>query len=257
MKTKTKSLPLTDVHYSDLHYLELQHINVKVLLKDTQGLDLDPVVAVFHSWIQDQVCDELLLDVADYRHVHGGPGVILIGHQADYSIDNTDDRLGVRYNRKDVVEGSNSERLRQSVLAALSACSRLQEDTRLDGKFHFNGQDIEITINDRLLAPNSEATRQTLNADFQAFSSMLFAGGEYSLSANPDPRRLLSVSLRASRPFTVKELLENLQFNQSHALQNDALESAAPQNEALRKVGPTHANPDYNWDEGQRIRAAH
>ena len=29
-----------------------------------------------------------------------GPGVMLIGHQADYSVDNTDDRLGVRYNRK-------------------------------------------------------------------------------------------------------------------------------------------------------------
>ena len=43
--------------------------------------------------------------MADYRHVPEGPGVMLIGHQANYSVDNTDNRLGVRYNRKEPLEG--------------------------------------------------------------------------------------------------------------------------------------------------------
>src|SRR5260370_24044056 len=87
-----------------MHTINLQHINVKLVLKDSDSLDhgrdLDPVIPVFHSWIQQQAFDELLLDVADYRHVEGGPGILLIGHEADYSLDNTDNRLGVRYNRK-------------------------------------------------------------------------------------------------------------------------------------------------------------
>ena len=65
------------------HSTNLQHINVKLLLKDSQDVDLDPLIPVFHNWIQEQVCDELLLDVADYLHVHHGPGIVLIGHEAN------------------------------------------------------------------------------------------------------------------------------------------------------------------------------
>ena len=82
--------------------MELQHLNVKLLLENSQDLDLDAIVNIFHGWIQEQLCEELLLDVADYRHVHHGPGVVLIGHEADYAIDNTDGRWGIRYNRKAV-----------------------------------------------------------------------------------------------------------------------------------------------------------
>ena len=57
--------------------MELQHVNVKLLVKNPQEVDLEPLIPVFHGWIQDQVCEELLLDVADYRHVYAGPGVVL------------------------------------------------------------------------------------------------------------------------------------------------------------------------------------
>src|SRR6266568_4408734 len=197
-----------------MHTINLQHINVKLLWKDSEALDhgrdLDPVIPVFHSWIQQQSFDELLLDVADYRHVYGGPGIVLIGHEADYSLDNTDNRLGVRYNRKTVLQGSNEERLAQAAQAALGACQRLEQDTRLDRKLHFNGQEIEILINDRLLAPNRKETWEALEPDLQAFCEKLFGGNEYSLSFANDPRRLLTASLKTSRIFAVWELLENL-----------------------------------------------
>jgi len=228
-----------------MHTINLQHINVKLLLKDSEtldhGRDLDPVIPVFHSWIQQQVFDELLLDVADYRHVQGGPGILLIGHEADYSLDNTDNRLGVRYNRKTSLDGDNQERLAQAALAALRAAQCLQQDTRLDGRLYFNGHDIEIFVNDRLLAPNTAATRAALNAEFQAFSERLFGGSEYSLSFGNDPRRLLAVALKASRAFTVGELLENLKFS---------LVAAAGD---LTRHGPGRAVPDavpdHHWRE--------
>lgn len=190
--------------------IQLQHINVKLLLKDAQDLNLDPVVPVFHSWIQEQSFDELLLDVADYRHVQAGPGIILIGHEADYSVDNTDNRLGIRYNRKATIDGTNQERLAQAALAALGAMQRIQEDARLNGRLHFNGHDVEIFVNDRGMAPNTASTREALSAEFQAFSDLLFGGSEYSWAFGDDPRRLLAVALKASRAFTVGELIENL-----------------------------------------------
>ena len=214
--------------------IELQHINVKLLLRDSESLglgrDLDPIIPVFHNWIQEQSFDELLLDVADYRHVQAGPGVLLIGHEADYSLDNTDNRLGIRYNRKAVLAGTNQERLAQAATAALRATQRIQEDTRINGKLSFNGHDVEIFVNDRALAPNTAATREALNAEFQAFSSRLFGGSEYSLTFGDDPRRLLAVSLKASRAFTVGELIENLKFAQAA--------------ENVPKLGPGSAVPD-------------
>ena len=91
--------------------LELQHINVKLFVNDAEKIDLEAVIPVFHRWIQEQIFDELLLDVANYSHVPDGPGVVLIGHEADYALDNTDGKLGVRYNRKAPMAGKNQDRL--------------------------------------------------------------------------------------------------------------------------------------------------
>ncbi|HEX5411813.1 MAG TPA: hypothetical protein VFZ27_08110 [Terriglobia bacterium] len=191
--------------------MELQHVNVKLLLKNgDEELDLEPLVPVFHSWIQSQGWDELLLDVADYRHVFAGPGVILIGHEANYSVDNTGNRPGVRYNRKAALEGSNQDRLRQATVAALRACRRFESDPRLNSKFLFNGHEIEISINDRLLAPNNPETREAIQPDLAALLQELFAGGEYSLSYENSPRNLFSVSVKTSDTFTIEELLQNI-----------------------------------------------
>jgi hypothetical protein len=190
--------------------MEIQHVNVKLLVPNLDQADLEPLIPVFHSWIENRVGDELLIDVADYTHVPGGPGVVLIGHEGNYSVDNTSNRLGVRYNRKSSVDGSNLDRLSQAAHSALTACHRLEAEPRLGGKFRFNGQDIEIFVNDRLLAPNNAATREALDADFQLFSRKLFRGREYAISYGTDPRSLFTAFVKTSQPFTVAELLEAL-----------------------------------------------
>jgi hypothetical protein len=190
--------------------MTLEHVNVKFLVTNPEDVDLEPLIPIFHGWIQGQVCEELLLDVADYRHVPAGPGVMVIGHQADYSVDNTDDRLGVRYNRKAGLDGSNQERLQQAARAALTAFQRLEEDPRLGGKLRFDGQEVEVFINDRILAPNTEASRVAADPDLQAFAKRLFGGSEYSLTYGNDPPRLFGACLKSSQSFSVADLLKNL-----------------------------------------------
>ncbi|PYU35258.1 MAG: hypothetical protein DMG31_04285 [Acidobacteria bacterium] len=190
--------------------MELEHVNVKLLVKDPDEVSLDPLIPVFHSWIEGQVLEELLLDVADYRHVHAGPGVILIGHEANYSVDNTEARLGVRYNRKAVLEGSNQDRLRHAMRAALNACQRLEMEPSLEGTLQFGGQEMEFFVNDRLLAPNCDTTREEVHSEFEAFFEKLFRGSQYSLSYASDPRRLFGVSVKSSQSFTTADLLANL-----------------------------------------------
>ena len=190
--------------------MQLQHVNVKLLVQNPEEADLEPLIPVFHGWIENQNGDELLIDVADYTHVPAGPGIVLIGHDGNYSVDNTGNRLGVRYNRKAALDGSNQDRLTQAARAALAACRRLEAEPRLSGKFRFNGQDIEIFINDRLVAPNNAATRQEFDQDFRHFSRKLFRGREYSLSYGSDPRSLFTAFVKAAQPLSATELLEAL-----------------------------------------------
>jgi hypothetical protein len=190
--------------------MNLQHVNVKLLAKDADKLDLEPLIPVYHSWIEGKVFEELLLDVADYRHVPAGPGIVLIGLQADYSVDNTGDRLGVRYNRKAALDGDNQECLRQATRSALNAFQRLEAEPRLEGKLRFGGQEIDIFVNDRLVAPNREATREAFRADFQKFFETLFRGGDFSFVYDTDPRRLFGLTVKAARPATVAQLLQNV-----------------------------------------------
>ncbi len=190
--------------------MEWQHVNVKLFVQNPGDVDLEPLIPVFHAWIQNQANGELLLDVADYRHVQAGPGVVLIGLEGNYSVDNTDNRLGVRYNRKASLDGSNQDRLEQAALAALTVCRRLETDPRLGGKLRFNGQEIEIFINDRLLAPNSDATREAAAPEVEAFSRKLFQGVGYSASYERDARKLFAVSIKVARPFSVADLLQSL-----------------------------------------------
>ncbi len=190
--------------------MELQHVNVKLFLKDPETVDLESLIPVFHEWIQSQSGNDLLLDVADYRHVRSGPGMVLIGHEGNYSLDNAGGRLGVRYNRKTALEGSNQDRLVQAMQTALEACRRLEAEPSLDGKIQFNGHEIEVTINDRLLAPNREETRSAAEPELRMLFEALFGEADFTTTYAQDPRSLFSVRVRTVRDFDTAELLDNL-----------------------------------------------
>ena len=190
--------------------IELQHINVKLFLRNPGAIDPEALIPVFHGWIQDRAGDELLLDVADYRHVPSGPGLVLIGHEGNYSLDHAGGRWSIRYNRKAALQGTNQERLTQATQAALLACQRLESDARLDGMIQFDGRELEVFINDRLLAPNSPPSRGAADPEFGTFFSTLFDGLGYSATHAQDPRSLLSVHVRTLHKFDTASLLDNL-----------------------------------------------
>src|SRR5436190_2740660 len=127
----------------------IQHVRVKVFARQPAPIDQGEAIAVFHRWIQDRACPEMLIDVADYRHVPDGPGVMLIGHEASYSLDNTKGRLGLLYSRR-LEGGGAQENLRQAYYAAIDACRRMEQEPEFAGKLEF-GSECEFSINDRLL----------------------------------------------------------------------------------------------------------
>lgn len=189
--------------------MDFEHVNVKLYVDGDESV-LEPLVPIFHRWIVEKPFEELLLDVADYRHVYAGPGVILIGHEANYSVDNTNNELGVLYNRKATFDGSNQDRLRQATRAALTACQKLETEPKLGGKLRFGQNRIEIFVNDRLLAPNVPETRAAFEPELKAFSARLFGGEKYSASYQQDSRKRFGVTLLTAQPIPADRLLSNL-----------------------------------------------
>jgi hypothetical protein len=167
----------------------VQHINLKIFVEDAGAIELADAVGVFHQWIKNSVCPEMLIDVADYRHVPEGPGVLLIGHEANYSLDNRENRLGLLYNRKAALDGTFESRLAQAHRAALDACDRLEREAVFRGKLKFDRNALEVAVNDRLLAPNNEETWQVLRPELEKF----FTG--FEVERRGEPRDLFRVSI--------------------------------------------------------------
>jgi hypothetical protein len=194
--------------------VNVQHINIKFFIENPEAVKLEEFGAVFNRWIQQRLTPELLIDVADYLHVHNGPGILLIGHEADYSLDNRLGRLGLLYNRKAQLEGNTQEKLAQAAAAALTAARLLENENGL--KFH--GQEVQLTINDRLLVPNTPETFAALEPDLRAFFDRLYNGTEYSLTyASPDPRDRFTLDVKAAAHFEIETLLKNLAGETTHA----------------------------------------
>jgi hypothetical protein len=193
--------------------MNLQHINIKFYLENPETVNLAEYSTVFNSWIQQKRLEGLLIDVADYLHVHHGPGIMLIGHEADYSLDDRAGRLGLLYNRKEQLEGTNQEKLAQAVLAALIAAQILEKENGLK----FIGSEVQVIINDRLLVPNTAETFEVLEPHLQAFFTRLYNGAEHMLAHLNDPRERFTVSVKTESRFDVDTLLKNLSVEAAHA----------------------------------------
>ncbi len=188
--------------------MDLQKINVKFFVADSDRVPLTVFINIFHSWIQ--AADGYYYDVADYSHVRSGPGILLIAHEANISIDNTDDRLGLLYNHKQPLEGSNREKLRLAFSWALEICRRIEEEPTLQRKFSFRGNEALVLINDRLLVPNTDESFHAAKPDLEALATTLFAGADFSLHHKNDPGERFAVEIRSAVNFDLSALLENL-----------------------------------------------
>jgi len=193
--------------------MNVQHINIKLFIENPQSVNLADYSAVFNTWIQKHALDELLIDVADYLHVENGPGLLLIGHEADYSLDNRAGRLGLLYNRKKKLEGKTQEKLAQATRAVLTAAQLLEKENGLK----FNTREIQVLINDRLLAPNTTETFVTLEPELRTFFDKLYGGTEYEISYKTDPRERFTVEIKAVVRFDVETLLNILSLEPAHA----------------------------------------
>jgi hypothetical protein len=142
--------------------MDLYKIGIKIFVTNSQAVNLRDFIPVFHGWIQQQkVADHQLIDVHDYSHVNNGPGILLVAHEGNFSMDQEGGRLGLFYYRKRPLQGGFEANLNSVTEIALQACKLLESEPKLDG-LKFDTKEILVIANDRLLAPNDAAARATL-----------------------------------------------------------------------------------------------
>lgn len=191
--------------------MELQKLTVKWFVEQPNAVPLTDFIDIFHGWIQ--ATEGIYHDVADYSHMHRGPGIVLVASDANLSIDESDGRRGLLYSQKSPLSGSTQEKLRAVLRCGLENFCKLEREPKLGGKFKLLGDEAAIAINDRLSAPNTAESFAAVAPEIETVAKNLFAGAEISLERDPDRRRKFAVRIKASRSFSSDELLGRLNNN--------------------------------------------
>ncbi len=170
-------------------------LEVKYFLEPGAAIEPGRIIPIFHDWIRSRSVDGLLIDVADYRHVPDGPGVILVGHDVDYALDFQGRVPGLRHVRK-VNRIAGDLPLADHLAALLAngwqACQALRDLAQ------FRPQPAEITLTDRLRAPNRPETHDRLRPGVHRAAEAVFGRPVKVESVARDPREPLTFRLTAA-----------------------------------------------------------
>lgn len=188
--------------------MDLQQIQWKIHLRDGNAPHPHAWFKSFATWINNS--PEILVDVADYSHVEDGPVIILVGHEAHYSIDHAGRRLGLLRDQRHWMSGNNTEKLLSTLRATLTGAARLEGDSAIQPTPGFLASDLKLVINSRAIAPNTDETLQAIKPELQSVLDGLYGAGEYSLSRDLDPRQRFTVQVTSKQAMTVSQALSRL-----------------------------------------------
>jgi hypothetical protein len=184
--------------------MKAHRISVKLRFSG-EGLELEHFVPVFHAWIRERKLeDEVMIDVADYAHVPGGPGVLLVCHEGHYVIERHGEDWVLCYHRK---RGGEADELDDRIavpLRRLVAAARLLEGAPDLPEIRFETGAIELEIRSRLHATNDVETRDRVLPVLESVLSRRLTGALELQPIDDDPRRPFAVraSLGAAPPLT-------------------------------------------------------
>jgi hypothetical protein len=191
--------------------MEPQKLQIKLYTDRATGISPEAFVLVFHNWIKKKLLPELMIDVANYAHVPKGPGVALIGHGNDYFIDEGEGRLGLLYSRKRGAP-EPGQRVADAFRRTLHAASLIENDASLaagGAKVRFRTDEVQLRINDRLGAPNDDATFAALKPELDGFCGELF-GAPCDITRAGNVKSLFTVKIATGAKTDVATLLGRL-----------------------------------------------
>ena len=189
--------------------MQSEKFQIKFFAKTSPGFDIEAIVPVFHRFIRERVFDELMIDVADYKHVKHGPGIALVGDANDYFFDEGEGRPGLLFSRKR--HGSGPEgRLREGFARALRACKLLDEAPELSGRVSFSSDEILVRLPDRLRAPNDDQGFAEASKELSGLLEKLYGAGAFSITRGAAAPAPLELRVKATNAPAIAALLSTI-----------------------------------------------
>ena len=138
----------------------------------------------------------MLFDVADYAHVPESPGIVLVTHEASFSLDRSDGLFGLLAQRRVNGSGEAADMIATTLRHALQVAAKLEDDPRLAGKLAFDRSRVMIEANDRLRAPNTDEGYRTLEPVVSTAIKAVFSDSTPKVTrVNNDPRDRLAANV--------------------------------------------------------------
>lgn len=180
--------------------MELEQLSVRVIGGAAAQDALEAAIPVLHGWIRERAGEELLIDVADYRHVPSGPDLMIIGDAGHYGVDVTDGTIAVSFAARRDGHGPVGDKLRAGLSSALRLAARLERA----GLGDFSARGVEVRALSRRAVPGGagRALADGIEAPFAA----IFTGSAGVLEPVDDPRGPATVRATLTAPITVAEL---------------------------------------------------
>jgi hypothetical protein len=130
----------------------------------------------------------------------------------NYSLDATERRLGLLYDYKHPIDGTNEEKLRSSLLGVLRVAKRLEEDVGFAAASRpkFKAGEIRLIVNSRALAPNTAETLEAVRPELAKVLSQAFGADGFAVEHLADPRQRFSVQVTAKGSPALADVIKRL-----------------------------------------------
>ncbi len=192
--------------------------SVKLFFQDGRK-DPTRFVPIFHHWIQRSALPLTLIDVADYSHVVRGPGVLLVAHEGQLSIDEEGGKQGLQYDQKRGTFTSEAQSFRSALLTALTAAERLVDDEDAVEGLDFARDRFVVKLKDKLAASVTDSGAGEPAWVHQVKSTLADAVPETNLSfvLESDAVTSPTLTVTSDEPFRLERLVQALQTSRSSA----------------------------------------
>lgn len=169
----------------------IRAVDVKVFATKGESITAYEFMGVLQRWIREHKVPGILIDVADYSHIPDGPGVVLVGHEGNISVDYADGRMGLLYRYKWPAEPDTPSRIEAAVKFALDAAGKLEAEPEFTGRLEFDKTKVDIIANDRLRAPHADEAAASFSAAVEKAVSGLFKDSKISRHSGDTRERLV------------------------------------------------------------------
>ncbi len=191
--------------------MDIQKITFKLFTDAPAAISLDPFLAIFARWRQDESSPADWIDLADYAHVANGPGVALMGRQGNLSLDLAEPGPGIMWNNKKDLGGAIEDRIGETLRRGITLAHRLSTEPEYPASFSPRVGFWELSFNDRLELPNDAATDRLVRHGVEAVLDSLLGAGSYMIVRQSDPYRRYGFMIHCTAVPDLETLLDKLE----------------------------------------------